>query len=83
MYLRTATQRTGDNPQDMGGDEGGESSEYESFEEDMEQAIVEEGMQVQSFSHGAVAKQAEEEEDKFFDANDGAPDKDQPESFEE
>ena len=36
-YLRTLTQNTGDNPQDLGGEEGeeGESTEYESFEEDI------------------------------------------------
>ena len=45
-YLRTLTQYTGDNPQDLGGEEGGEgggeSSEYESFEDEMEQKPLEE-----------------------------------------
>ena len=34
-YLRTLTQNTGDNPQDRGDDEAGESSEYESFEDEI------------------------------------------------
>ena len=33
-YLRTITQHTGDNPQDLDNDEAAESSEYESFEDE-------------------------------------------------
>lgn len=50
-YLRTLTQNTGDNPQDMGGEEGGESSEYESFEDEVTENQQPEAVgQLQSFS---------------------------------